>query len=109
MFGKKSHDYVPPAQLPGRNDPCHCGSGKKYKKCCEEKDATAKHAHLEKQWEVAEKEAAKKAEEEKKAADSNPQQPTTSHKPSQQTQVSGQKRNILSVPKFNAPRRTGGG
>ena len=19
---------------PGRNDPCHCGSGKKYKKCC---------------------------------------------------------------------------
>jgi len=24
--------------LPGRNDPCHCGSGKKYKKCCMEKD-----------------------------------------------------------------------
>lgn len=23
----------------GRNDPCHCGSGKKYKKCCIEKDA----------------------------------------------------------------------
>lgn len=22
---------------PGRNDPCPCGSGKKYKKCCEEK------------------------------------------------------------------------
>lgn len=21
-------------QVPGRNDPCHCGSGKKYKKCC---------------------------------------------------------------------------
>jgi uncharacterized protein len=20
-------------ELPGRNDPCHCGSGKKYKKC----------------------------------------------------------------------------
>lgn len=20
--------------LPGRNDPCICGSGKKYKKCC---------------------------------------------------------------------------
>jgi uncharacterized protein YecA (UPF0149 family) len=19
----------------GRNDPCHCGSGKKFKKCCE--------------------------------------------------------------------------
>lgn len=22
------------AELPGRNDPCSCGSGKKYKKCC---------------------------------------------------------------------------
>ncbi|MFO7847250.1 MAG: SEC-C metal-binding domain-containing protein [Balneolaceae bacterium] len=21
-----------------RNDPCHCGSGKKYKNCCMEKD-----------------------------------------------------------------------
>jgi SWIM/SEC-C metal-binding protein len=21
-------------RLAGRNDPCHCGSGKKYKKCC---------------------------------------------------------------------------
>ena len=26
----------------GRNDPCPCGSGKKYKKCCMEKDRTAK-------------------------------------------------------------------
>jgi preprotein translocase subunit SecA len=25
----------------GRNDPCHCGSGKKYKKCCLRKDAAA--------------------------------------------------------------------
>lgn len=24
---------------PGRNDPCPCGSGKKYKKCCMDKDA----------------------------------------------------------------------
>jgi len=27
---------VPPL---GRNEPCHCGSGRKYKKCCLEKDA----------------------------------------------------------------------
>jgi tetratricopeptide (TPR) repeat protein len=33
---------------PGRNDPCHCGSGKKYKKCClpkeesEQREASAK-------------------------------------------------------------------
>jgi preprotein translocase subunit SecA len=24
---------------PGRNDPCPCGSGKKYKKCCLKEDA----------------------------------------------------------------------
>ncbi len=24
---------------PGRNDPCHCGSGRKYKHCCYEKDS----------------------------------------------------------------------
>ncbi len=27
-----------PAKKIGRNEPCHCGSGKKYKKCCAEKD-----------------------------------------------------------------------
>lgn len=26
----------------GRNDPCSCGSGKKYKKCCESKEAAAR-------------------------------------------------------------------
>src|SRR5262249_38339551 len=26
------------AARPGRNDPCHCGSGKKYKHCCLQKD-----------------------------------------------------------------------
>ena len=28
----------------GRNDPCPCGSGKKYKRCCQEKDETAASA-----------------------------------------------------------------
>jgi hypothetical protein len=26
------------AGKPERNDPCHCGSGKKYKHCCQDKD-----------------------------------------------------------------------
>lgn len=34
----------------GRNDPCHCGSGQKYKKCCLEVDATKKlHESLDEQ------------------------------------------------------------
>jgi hypothetical protein len=28
----------------GRNDPCHCGSGRKYKRCCLDKDAAAARA-----------------------------------------------------------------
>ena len=32
----------------GRNDPCHCGSGRKYKHCCLDKDeATARAARAE--------------------------------------------------------------
>src|SRR2546428_10235432 len=26
------------AERPGRNEPCHCGSGRKYKHCCLQKD-----------------------------------------------------------------------
>ncbi len=37
-FGKPSSSVPQPSQspakAPGRNDPCPCGSGKKYKKCC---------------------------------------------------------------------------
>jgi len=30
----------------GRNEPCHCGSGKKYKQCCLRKDEEAENARL---------------------------------------------------------------
>lgn len=40
----------------GRNDPCPCGSGQKYKKCCAAKDEAATTARL-----AAEAEAAAKA------------------------------------------------
>jgi hypothetical protein len=29
---------TPPTARPGRNEACHCGSGRKYKLCCLEKD-----------------------------------------------------------------------
>src|SRR3954452_14300705 len=29
---------------PGRNEPCHCGSGRKYKHCCLAKDESAASA-----------------------------------------------------------------
>lgn len=34
----KIRKEMAPAVLPGRNEPCWCGSGKKYKKCCQVED-----------------------------------------------------------------------
>lgn len=31
---ERSAPYMKQSAGPGRNDPCPCGSGKKYKKCC---------------------------------------------------------------------------
>ena len=42
-----------PAQHPGRNEPCHCGSGKKYKRCHLTADAmTEREEHAEAQTEA---------------------------------------------------------
>jgi len=46
-------------KAPGRNDPCHCGSGKKYKQCCLEKDDAALREARAKAAAKAEKKAAK--------------------------------------------------
>jgi hypothetical protein len=34
QFTSSTTEPIIAEQLPGRNDPCPCGSGKKYKKCC---------------------------------------------------------------------------
>ena len=34
---RRDEEQQPSAPPPGRNDPCPCGSGKKYKRCCAEK------------------------------------------------------------------------
>ncbi|SMO53342.1 SEC-C metal-binding domain-containing protein [Gracilimonas mengyeensis] len=34
------------ADTPKRNAPCHCGSGKKYKNCCLEKDQSTLSSNL---------------------------------------------------------------
>lgn len=41
------------AKRPGRNDPCHCGSGRKYKHCCLAKDEEADLAALAKRQAAA--------------------------------------------------------
>jgi tetratricopeptide (TPR) repeat protein len=49
---------------PGRNDPCPCGSGNKYKRCCLLKEEAAEHARFARAAaEAAEALAARKKEE----------------------------------------------
>ena len=55
----------------GRNDPCHCGSGQKYKKCHLPKDDAAKSAELAAAAAAAAAAAQAKADAEAEAAEEN--------------------------------------
>jgi hypothetical protein len=88
----------------GRNDPCHCGSGKKYKKCCEAKDQQNRHAELEKEWNKAAKEFSAEAEKKAKEESNLPKPPASSA-----PHVSEHRRQPFVAPKINMPRRSGGG
>ncbi|REL39210.1 hypothetical protein DYD21_04450 [Rhodohalobacter sp. SW132] len=34
------------ADRPKRNEPCHCGSGKKYKNCCQKNDEAGRSSKI---------------------------------------------------------------
>jgi|GEM_PF-1634298 len=94
----------------GRNDPCPCNSGKKYKKCCEGKDQAKQHAALEKQWNAS----IKAFDKQKKDAEENPESADPSATPKKPTShptsnIKQQKHNIPTAPKFSIPRKAGGG
>src|SRR5713101_3612580 len=82
---------------PGRNQPCHCGSGRKYKHCCLAKDAAQATA-------ARAKAAAKAAAQPPEAATSVPRRapkPET-HQPWKATTSRG------FVPRTRTPRKVGG-
>lgn len=84
----------------GRNDPCHCGSGKKYKQCCLAKD-----------------EAAERAARAKSAAEAPPAAPEPPHVPpgtaprhgTRQPWKKGGPANTKGFARVNATRKVGGG
>jgi hypothetical protein len=59
----------------GRNDPCHCGSGQKYKKCHLEKDEAARSAELAAAAAAAAAKAAAAAEEEGEGSETDAKKP----------------------------------
>jgi len=93
----------------GRNDPCHCGSRKKYKKCCEAKDDAARLKANEKQMKEAQKDFDKKKAEEAKANEKSATPSAHTTPPANTSPAHQPKHQTVSVPKFNMSRRTGGG
>jgi hypothetical protein len=84
---------------PGRNEPCHCGSGRKYKQCCLEKDNAALTA--------ANAQAAADTTAEA-AADASREAPKriTRHQTEQPWKASASR---VYVPRPRGPRKVGGG
>ena len=84
--------------LPGRNQPCHCGSGRKYKHCCLEKD----------QAQAAAARAKASAEAAAQPPEAEPSAPARATKP--QTHQPWKARTSRGfVPRTRTPRKVGGG
>jgi hypothetical protein len=88
---------------PGRNEPCHCGSGRKYKQCCLPKDeAEAAKARAAAAAEAA-TEAAPAATDASAAAAPTAAPKHKTHQPWKAATSRG------FVPRSTAPRKMGGG
>ncbi|MFH1176825.1 MAG: SEC-C metal-binding domain-containing protein [Acidobacteriota bacterium] len=82
---------------PGRNEPCHCGSGRKYKHCCLGKDEETERAS---RSALVTEAAAPPAEQKDKPRPTLPR--VTDAQPWKRAA-----RNTRGVPKFTGPRKAG--
>ena len=93
----------------GRNDACHCGSGKKYKACHLSQDEAAERELRAKQQEAEAKAAPEPAETSDADASAGhahpPREPRHATPQPWKRAASGGTR---TVPRFSAPRRSGG-
>jgi SEC-C motif len=89
----------PTRARPGRNEPCHCGSGRKYKHCClakdEELDAAARA-----------KAAAEQAEAATTESETTPHGPARPRKP--ETSQPWKRTSRGFMPRARMPRKVGG-
>ena len=94
-----------PDKTPGRNDPCPCGSGRKYKQCCLAKDEAAAREARAKQAADAKPEAAPEA------APAAPAAGAATRPPRHQTQQPWKKGNVNArgFQRMSAPRKVGSG
>ncbi|HEX5659364.1 MAG TPA: SEC-C metal-binding domain-containing protein [Polyangiales bacterium] len=90
----------------GRNDPCHCGSGQKYKKCHQAEDDAKKSAEL--QAQAAERAAAAAAAAEAEGEEGEDKEAAASEGPAKHAHAKVQTRQRPKVPtahNANLPRR----
>jgi hypothetical protein len=96
----------------GRNDPCHCGSGKKYKACHLGQDEAAEREQRAKQQEAQAKDAPAPAEgAEADAAAAAAAERSHSREPRHATPQPWKRASTggsRTMPRFSAPRRSGG-
>lgn len=97
---------------PGRNDPCHCGSGKKYKHCCLAKDEEeARQARAKAEAEAVAKAAAEAGAKAEAATAESPKSPAPGTPPAPVRTEQPWKRkaqNTRGFSRVSAPRRSGG-
>lgn len=87
----------------GRNDICHCGSGRKYKHCCLDKDeAAARAARAKAEADAIETEAPVETPDEKPAQQRPPKAP--SYQPWKRSAT-----NTQGFQRMSTPRKVGGG
>ena len=89
---------------PGRNDACHCGSGRKYKQCCLGKDEAADRAARAKAAESAPAPAAADAD----TTATPPAQPAAPRQATHQPWKKGST-NTRGFQRMSAPRKVGSG
>jgi hypothetical protein len=112
FWNKDNAANAPQHPQVGRNDPCHCGSGKKYKKCCMAKDEAAEHKVLEENWSKAEAQAKVEAENQAKEAKEGKDSKSSSAAPVKHAgpQHSTKQQHPTFIPnQVSAPRKSGGG
>jgi hypothetical protein len=86
----------------GRNDACHCGSGRKYKRCCLDKDeAAARAARAKAEADATPAEAAAETPAEARARQRPPKPP--SYQPWKRSAT-----NTHSFQRMSTPRKVGG-
>ena len=96
-------------ERPRRNDPCHCGSGRKYKQCHLDKDEAALRAARAKESQAGAPAATDTDTEASRVPAPAPAAPAAPKHPTHQPWKKGGSTNTRGFQRMSAPRKVGSG